>query len=149
VHGALIYYLLRLRDASLDGRLRLAPPVGPALLGGSILIWSSAMVLRSVHHWGDVPFRFASLFSSVLVQSGLALVWTLLALCAMVAATRRGLRLLWLSGGALLALVVLKLFLIDLSGSGTLARIVSFLGVGLLLLVIGYLAPAPPRSASE
>lgn len=149
VHGALIYYLLRLRDASLDGRLRLAPPVGPALLGGSILIWSSAVVLRTVHHWGDVPFRFAPLFSSVLVQSGLALVWTLLALCAMVAATRRGLRLLWLAGGALLALVVLKLFLIDLSGSGTLARIVSFLGVGLLLLVIGYLAPAPPRSASE
>jgi uncharacterized membrane protein len=107
------------------------------------------VVLRTVHHWGDVPFRFAPLFSSVLVQSGLALVWTLLALCAMVAATRRGLRLLWLAGGALLALVVLKLFLIDLSGSGTLARIVSFLGVGLLLLVIGYLAPAPPRSASE
>jgi len=51
-------------------------------------------------------------------------------------------------GGALLAVVVVKLFFIDLSGQGTIERIVSFLGVGLLLLVIGYLAPVPPATAT-
>ena len=42
-------------------------------------------------------------------------------------------------------LVVAKLFLVDMGNSGTLARIVSFLGVGAMLLVVGYFAPAPPK----
>jgi uncharacterized membrane protein len=29
------------------------------------------------------------------------------------------------------------------------ARIVSFLGVGVLLLIIGYLSPVPPRAGSQ
>ena len=45
-------------------------------------------------------------------------------------------------------LVVLKLFIVDLGNTGTVAMIISFLGVGALLLVIGYFAPAPPRSAA-
>jgi len=41
----------------------------------------------------------------------------------------------------------MKLFVVDLSGTGTVARIVSFVGVGVLLLIIGYFVPVPPRSA--
>jgi uncharacterized membrane protein len=41
-------------------------------------------------------------------------------------------------------MVVGKLFLVDLSNTGTVARIVSFVGVGVMLLVIGYAAPVPP-----
>ena len=43
----------------------------------------------------------------------------------------------------ILGVVVLKLFAIDLSNSGSVARIVSFMGVGGLMLLIGYLAPLP------
>ena len=44
-----------------------------------------------------------------------------------------------------------KLLLVDLSGTGTVTRIVSFIGVGVLMLVIGYVAPLPGRgkAASE
>jgi len=52
-------------------------------------------------------------------------------------------------GAALLALVVAKLFLVDLAQVGTVERIVSFIGVGLLLLLIGYLAPVPPRRSEN
>jgi len=45
--------------------------------------------------------------------------------------------------------VVAKLFLIDLADIGTVARIVSFIGVGLLLLIIGYFAPIPPRQTES
>jgi uncharacterized membrane protein len=45
--------------------------------------------------------------------------------------------------------VVAKLFLIDLSSIGTVARIASFLSVGVLLLVTGYLAPLPPKKAGS
>ena len=47
--------------------------------------------------------------------------------------------------GLLLAVVVAKLFFVDLSQVGGVERIVSFMGVGVLLLIIGYMAPVPPR----
>jgi uncharacterized membrane protein len=43
--------------------------------------------------------------------------------------------------------VVAKLFFVELSNRGGLARIVSFIGVGVLLLVVGYFAPLPPKRA--
>jgi len=58
-------------------------------------------------------------------------------------------RSVWLAGAALMTIVVAKLFLVDLGNTGTLARVVSFLGVGVLLLVVGYFAPVPPRGESE
>ena len=48
-----------------------------------------------------------------------------------------------------MAVVVGKLFLVDLGNTDTLARVVSFLGVGLLFLVVGYFAPVPPRAPAE
>ena len=62
----------------------------------------------------------------------------------MIVATRRGLRPLWLTGAALLAAVVIKLFAVDLAALSGLTRVVAFLGVGAMLLVIGYLTPLPP-----
>src|SRR5688500_19099230 len=45
--------------------------------------------------------------------------------------------------------ILAKLFLVDLGNTATIARVVSFLGVGLLLLVVGYFAPVPPRAETE
>jgi uncharacterized membrane protein len=47
-------------------------------------------------------------------------------------------------GSALLAIVVVKLLLLDLSQSGTLTRVISFIASGVVMLVIAYLAPLPP-----
>ena len=57
-------------------------------------------------------------------------------------------RELWLVGAALIALVVAKLFFVELGNQGGLERIVSFIGVGVLLLIVGYFAPLPPRQAA-
>ena len=116
-----------------------------AALGIGGFFWLNAMLLRSFHHWGGVPFQFEAMWNSLLVQAGLSLFWSLLALAAMLLATRRGWRGLWLTGAGLLAAVVAKLMLFDLSGANGVERIVSFIGVGLLMLVIGYLAPVPPK----
>jgi uncharacterized membrane protein len=43
-----------------------------------------------------------------------------------------------------MAVVVAKLFLLDLATLSGLPRVVAFIGVGVLLLVIGYVAPFPP-----
>ena len=45
----------------------------------------------------------------------------------------------------LLAVVVAKLFLVDSARTGGLGRAVAFIGVALLILLIGYVAPLPPR----
>jgi len=63
------------------------------------------------------------------------------------ARTRR--RPLWLIGAGFMALVVIKLFLVDLGNTGTLERIISFIGIGALLLLVGYLAPVPPKGATN
>jgi len=49
-------------------------------------------------------------------------------------------------GAALLAAVVIKLFVVDLGALSGLPRVVAFLGVGALLLVIGFLSPLPPAT---
>ena len=112
-------------------------------------IWLNGIALRSIHYWAGVPYEFNALFHSVLVQSTLSLLWTLAAMVLMFLARRRLERGLWVAGAALLGVVVAKLFLVDLASSGTVARIVSFIGVGALLLVIGYLAPVPPGEKTE
>ena len=48
-----------------------------------------------------------------------------------------------------MAVVVIKLFFMDLSNVGGIERIVSFIGVGVLMLVIGYVSPVPPAAAGE
>ena len=59
-------------------------------------------------------------------------------------ASRYAWREVWLVGIALLVIVVAKLLFIDLSNAATVARIVSFIGAGLIMLLIGYIAPLPP-----
>jgi uncharacterized membrane protein len=71
----------------------------------------------------------------------------LCAVIAMVLGDRRQLRTAWIAGAALLGVVVLKLFFVELADHGGIYRIVSFIGVGVLLLLVGYVAPVPGRKA--
>jgi uncharacterized membrane protein len=109
-----------------------------------IFIGITAILVRSVHQWTDVPFHSPALFKSAVLQSGISILWTVMALTAMVVATRKRWRVLWIVSAVVLGVVVVKLFLVDLSTLSTVARIVSFLVVGGLLLLVGYLSPIPP-----
>ena len=120
-----------------------------ATLSVTVFIWLTAILIRTLHYWFEVPFSRHAIISSVLVQSSLSIFWTVLALCAMFVATRFKQRRTWMIGGVLLGIVLAKLFIIDLANTGTLARVVSFLGVGMLLVVLGYFSPAPPKVQEE
>jgi len=113
-------------------------------LGALLFVALNGVVLRTGHHWGDIPWRIASLLASKPLQAALTLTWTVTALPLMFVATRRQLRPLWMVGTGLLAVVVGKLFLVDLGALSGLPRVVAFLGVGALLLLIGWLSPLPP-----
>jgi uncharacterized membrane protein len=102
-------------------------------------------VIRACHHWAGIPWDLDALFGSDTVQASLSIVWGTLAISLMLLGNRRKERIVWFLGASLVAIVVVKLFLIELSAVGTLQRIVSFIVVGLLLLLVGYVAPLPPR----
>ena len=118
-------------------------------LGLALFLLVNAIVFRAVHQWLGVPWRLAALVGSKPLQAALTLTWTVTALPLMVVANRRALRPLWMAGAALLAIVVVKLFVLDLASLSGLPRIVAFIGVGVLLLLTGYLAPLPPASGRE
>jgi uncharacterized membrane protein len=117
------------------------------IAGGILFVWANAILLRTIHHWAGVRYRPDALWDSVLVQASLSIFWSFLALSLMVFATRKGKRAIWMLGAALMGVVLAKMLFVDLGNLSGIARIVSFIGVGVLMLVIGYFSPVPPKKA--
>ena len=124
-------------------RPRRALVAGDRAACGAGFVWLNAILVRSFHHYAGVPYHFDAWLDSLAVQTGITLLWTAIALVRCGSHRRGSAREPWIVGAALLAAVVLKLVLVDLSGG--LTRIVSFIGVGVLMLVIAYVAPLPAK----
>lgn len=119
------------------------------LLGGLGFIWINVVLLRAIHHYTGIVYDLNIMWDSVVVQMALSILWSVCALCVMNMSRRLQERKLWMLGAGLLAMVLLKLFTKDLTGTGTLARIVSFMVVGGLMLLIGYLSPIPAKAKTD
>ena len=145
----LLRYWRFLRAVTSPGFTRVDKQLPLPTLAALAFIWLNAVLLRTLHHWFGVALTLEDLMASTLVQTSLSLFWSILALLTMLVATQKRNRLVWLVGAALLGVVIAKLFLIDLSRSGSVERIVSFVGVGLLMLVVGYFSPLPPARESN
>lgn len=113
-----------------------------------LFVWLTAVLMRTLHFWTGVPYRFDDLYASMTVQTALSIFWCLYALALMVFSNRKKQRGTWAVAAALLGVVVLKLFTVDLSNRGTVFRVISFTVVGVLLLLIGYVSPLPPKKES-
>ena len=131
-----------------EARRRNSRVLGPlfSLVG---LVVLSMEVARGVHHFAGVPFTTSALAGSAIFQAGLSLVWGTAGLAGMVIGAVRERRVVWIGGASVMGIVIVKLFVVELGNVGTLSRVVSFLGVGLLLLVVGYLAPVPKGRGEE
>ena len=124
-------------------RLHLA---GSVLLGLTLV---SGAVLRLWYFYMGVEWTLHGIMASFGLQAALSIVWAATAIGLMVSGHRLGRRIRWMAGAGLMGVVVLKLFTVELGGSGGIARIVSFIGVGLLLLLVGWFAPVPPREGED
>jgi uncharacterized membrane protein len=134
-------------------RAALDQPVLSTLLRATMVaawLWFNLILLRSAAHYLGIDYRLADLTASQTVQALLSLAWGASAFALMRVAARTARRRVWWIGALLYGIVVAKLFLVDLANGGSIARVVSFVGVGLLLLLVGYLAPYPkaPQAAS-
>ena len=101
-------------------------------------------MLRSLHHYMSLPYWSLQAWQNGTVQASLTILWAALALILTTFASKKALRYVWLLGIAVLAVVIAKLIFLDLSHTHTITRIISFIGSGLIMLVIGYFAPLPP-----
>lgn len=137
-------WLLQLRRGTLAVPAGVHGPAPLLVLAGLAFIAFNTVWLRVAHQLAGVPWSADTLAGSFLVQAGYSILWTVLALCVMVLAVRRGARPAWMVGAGLLGVTVAKLFLVDLANRGGAERIVVFIAVGLLMLVLGWLAPLPP-----
>ena len=111
---------------------------------GAFVTVSSMLVRGFASVWGTPTWEQGA-WSVSMVQTGLTILWTVIAMVLMFLANKKAIRLVWFAGIALLTMVVAKLLLIDMSNTSAVLRVVSFIGAGLLMLVIGYLAPLPPK----
>ncbi|TCW00168.1 DUF2339 domain-containing protein [Biostraticola tofi] len=123
-------------------------PKAGILLAVLLAWWLNGVLLRGLAWYGELAWSAEPLWASRLVQTTFALVWTLSALLAMLFANRRGSRPLWFCGIGILAVTIVKLFIIDSASGGGLGRAIAFLGVAVLVLLIGYFVPLPPRQTN-
>lgn len=129
-----------------NSRWATSPRRFAGLIGGFAFLWLTMGVVRAVHHFAGVPWDPDLLASSGQLQTSLSIFWSCIGLATMIVGHRRGVRALWIFGCCLMVLVVVKLFAIDLKERGTLERIISFIGTGVVLLLTGYFAPIPPST---
>jgi uncharacterized membrane protein len=94
-----------------------------------------------------IPYQLNELLDDARVQTVLSIFWTIAATATMLLASKKLRRSWWLAGLSLMAVVVAKLFLVDLADNGSLTRIISFLSVGGMMLLIGYFSPIPPKAS--
>jgi uncharacterized membrane protein len=116
-----------------------------ACIGLVGFFWLNLTAARAVNAYGGVSYPIDRIVVSDLFQTTVSILWTLTAVVLMSVGARRASRRGWIAGAALLGAVIVKLFAVDLSNLETVARIVSFVSVGVLMLIIGYVAPLPPE----
>jgi uncharacterized membrane protein len=104
---------------------------------------------RIAHHYLGVAWHADSMLNSFIVQAGISILWSSLALALMVWAHKTVRRPAWVAGAILLGLVVLKLLLVDMSNRGGTERIITFIAVGCLMLLVGWFAPMPPAAKTH
>ena len=131
----------------------------PAFGGAALLAWLvSRVYLPSVRRFAGLvsavaAFIWISLEIRHLWQGSIRLdtpaatgelytysaVWLVMAIAGILLGSWKGWRSCYQGGMAVLALVIVKLFLVDMSGLEGLLRVASFMGMGLALLGIAYL----------
>ena len=114
-----------------------------SLLGCFTFMWINTVLLRALSIYFDLNPHH--LFEIQAVQMSLSILWAVTALVIIITAHLRHWRKLWIAGSILVALIIIKLVLVDFIENNTLERIVSFVSVGLLFLITGYFAPIPPK----
>ncbi|MBB5208062.1 DUF2339 domain-containing protein [Chiayiivirga flava] len=134
--------LLVLAARWLPSRRSEAPLAALVAIGGFVCITLAG--LRAVHQYTGADWS-PGIVDDRIAQATLTVLWSGLGVAAWIVGSRRLRWDVWLCGAILMGVVLAKLVLIDSRYFGTAPGIVSFLAVGALLVLVGRIAPTPPR----
>lgn len=112
---------------------------------GCSLVLVALFLARFIHEYLHVSYHLKALWTNNTLQSALSILYTLISFGAILFAKKHKRRDIWIGGASLLGFVIAKLFFVELASSQTLQRVVSFIGVGVIILLIGFIAPIPPK----
>jgi uncharacterized membrane protein len=115
-------------------------------VGALFFLWINQAAARMVFwYWSMPSYDPWRVFFTPQCQAVVAIMWGILGLWAILYGQKIRSRVVWSAGAGLLAVDMLKLLLVDLRGAATLTRVVAFLVLGGLFMLIGWLAPLPPK----
>jgi uncharacterized membrane protein len=148
------YYLLKMKASAWGFYEPKTPTRSPSaqIVVPSIFafLWLNTTLSRGFFHFGHIePWALSTYWENGLWQMLIALLWATTALTLMLWSGKKALRSGWLAGALLLVGVIIKLVFVDLWNQGSLTRIFAFIGVGALILFIGYFSPLPPIVADD
>ena len=143
------WYVIKIADSTSQWSGKKLGTVASWLWGGFAFILATLAVVRAVHHLADVQWARQEIMGSAIAQTSLTIFWAALGVAGMLLGTRRSNRSIYILGGTLMLVVIIKLWVIDFQNNETVFGIASFLGVGLMLLSVGYYSPMPPKPATE
>lgn len=131
-------------------------------LTAALFIWSNVVLMRVTFHYVYLFSDSAAYFLRKdtlpmgeiarisIFQTYLTVLWALWGSGLMYAGCRKlQNRVVWSVGSVILGINTLKIFFVDLAQTGTLTRIASFMATGVVLILIGYFAPLPPKKMEE
>jgi uncharacterized membrane protein len=106
-----------------------------------LFLWLTAIAARISHYYFGIAF--SRLWQAPVFQLVILIQWGLYGIAHMLLGNRLADRRIWIAGAALVVAGIVKLLLLDLAGSETIGRIISFFVAGLFLLFIGWAVPLP------
>jgi len=112
-------------------------------------LWANSIVLRCLSQTFDISWSTFNLWHNNIVQMTLSLLWMLSAVILIAIGHRYSLRKIWFCGQLMQMIVIIKLIFVDIREIDGLLRAFAFIGVALLMLLIGYFAPLPPKQNDE
>ncbi|MBX7148604.1 DUF2339 domain-containing protein [bacterium] len=114
-------------------------------VGISIFVFLNLVLARTISFYTELVYSSQVLLQTPLFQALMSLLWTCFAMVLMLGGTKNKSRLIWQVGVALLLVTVIKLVGVDMKRIDSLYRIIAFMGSGMLILVVGYFSPLPPK----
>ncbi|HJW56596.1 MAG TPA: DUF2339 domain-containing protein [Burkholderiaceae bacterium] len=115
-------------------------------LAGSVLLGTLMRMIGRVNGFdeGALPLLFERV-----MQPWVSVLWAVGGVTVVMSASKRHLRSVWVGGGIALALLVLKMLLVDLAALSLVAKVTVFLLVGLGFIGLGYFCPLPPDGEED
>jgi uncharacterized membrane protein len=107
--------------------------------------WLNSIAARAAWRYFAEDVYWGHMANAPHFQGIVAMLWGVTSLALIFGGKKYANRAPWFMGAGLLVLDILKLLAIDLRNSATVIRIFAFLLLGGLFLLIGWIAPLPPK----